>query len=61
MWIGDLLLQALMGASLIEVRHIRLEHAEELLFMQNQQMIDTLTSYASQETFTARLGLRGMK
>jgi hypothetical protein len=50
-----------MGASVIEVRHRRLEHAEELLFVQNQQMIDTLTSYASQETFTAPVGSRGVK
>ena len=61
MWIGDLLLQALMGASVIEVHRIRLEHTEELLFMQNQQMIETLTSYASQETFTESVGSRGMK
>jgi hypothetical protein len=46
-----------MGASVIEVRHIPLEHAEELLFMQNQQMIETFPAYASQETFAARIGL----
>jgi hypothetical protein len=49
------------GASVIEVHRIRLEHAEEVLFMQNQQMIETLTSYASQETFTESVGSRGMK
>jgi hypothetical protein len=42
----DLLRNALMGSCLIEVGHIRIEHALELLLMQDQQMVQAFLSDA---------------
>ncbi len=60
-WIRDLLLQALMGTSVIEVGDIGLEDAGELLLVQDQQVIETLTTHAPQKALTVRVGRRGMK
>ena len=45
-----------MGTCVIEVRDIAVEDATELLLVQKEQVIETLTPYASQETLTARVG-----
>ena len=45
-----------MGTCLIEVGTIGLQDAEELLLVQDQQVIQTLTAHAPQETLTVRIG-----
>ena len=45
-----------MRSCLVEVVHIRIEHALELLLMKNQQMIETLLPDAPQEPLTDRIG-----
>ena len=55
-----LLRNPLMGSCLIEVDHIRIEHALELLLMQDEQMIEAFTSYTPQEAFTDGIGSRGV-
>src|SRR5215467_28000 len=52
----DLLPNALMGSCLVEVGHIRIEHALELLLLQDQQMVETFLPYAPQEPFTDGIG-----
>src|SRR5215470_2311579 len=49
-----------MRPCLVEVHHIRIEHALELLLMQNQQMIQAFLSDAPQEPLADRIGSRGM-
>jgi hypothetical protein len=46
----------LMGSSLVEVSHIRLEHTVELPLMEDQQMIETLLPDAPQEPFAEGIG-----
>ena len=58
--IGDLLLESLMGTCAIEVGDIGVEDPRELLLMQDEQMIETLTTHAPQEALTARVGAWGM-
>ena len=41
-----------MGSSVIKVEDIVLEKAEELLFMQDQEVIQAFSSHASQKAFT---------
>jgi hypothetical protein len=36
----------------VEVVHIRVEHAVELLLMQDEQMIEALTPYTAEESLT---------
>src|SRR5215472_4571866 len=58
----DLLSNALMRSSLIEVLYIRVEHPVELLLMQDEQVIETLAPHAAHKPFTDRIGtwsLRG--
>ena len=45
-----------MGSCLIEVDHIRIEHALELLLMQDEQMIEAFLTNTSQEAFTDGIG-----
>ena len=45
-----------MGSCLVEVGDIASEHALELLFMQNQQVVQTFLSDTPQETLTDRIG-----
>ena len=52
LWLGNLLLDPLMRPGTIEVVHIRVEHPVELLLMEDEQMIEALTSYTSQEPLT---------
>jgi hypothetical protein len=49
-----------MRSCLVEIGDIAIEHALELLLMQNQQMIETLLPDAPQEAFTDRIGSRCM-
>jgi len=44
----------------VEVGHIGIEHALELLLLQDEQMIEALTSHTSQEAFTDGIGSRGV-
>ena len=52
----DLLPNPLMGSCLIEVRHIRIEHALELLLLQNQQMVQAFLPDTSQEALADGIG-----
>ena len=52
LWLWNLLLDPLMRPGSVEVVHIRVEHPVELLLMQDEQMIEALTSYTSQEPLT---------
>ena len=48
-----------MRSSLVEVGHIGIEDAVELLLMQDEQMIEALTPHTAQETLTDGIGSRG--
>jgi hypothetical protein len=52
----NLLLDPLMRSCLVEVGHIGIEHALELLLLNNQQMIQAFLSDAPQEALTDRIG-----
>ncbi len=52
----DLLRNPLMGSCLVEVDHIRIEHALELLLLKDQQMIQAFLTNTSQEAFTDGIG-----
>ena len=52
LWLWNLLLDPLMRPGSVEVVHIRVEHPVELLLMEDEQMIEALTSYTSQEPLT---------
>src|SRR6266699_3834874 len=56
----NLLRNPLMGSCLVEVDHIAIEHALELLLLQDQQMVETFLPYAPQEPFTQGVGSWGM-
>jgi len=43
----------------VEVVHIRVEHAVELLLMQDEQMIEALTPYTAEESLTDGIRARG--
>ena len=53
-----MLFDALMRPGSVEVHHICVEHALELLLMQDEQMIETLTSHTTQEALTDGIGSR---
>jgi hypothetical protein len=55
-----MLLDALMRPCVVEVGHIRMEHALELLLLQDQQMVETFLPYAPQEPFTDGIRSWGM-
>ena len=52
----NLLLDALMRSCLVEVRHIRIEHALELLLVEDQQVVKAFLSDTPQEAFADRIG-----
>src|SRR5262249_43198898 len=54
------LLDALMRPGSVELVHIRVEHALELLLMEDQQMIEALTPDTAQEAPTDSIGSRGV-
>ena len=58
--VGNLLMYPLMGSCLVEVDHIRIEHALELLLMQDQQVIEAFLPHAPQEAFADRIGSWGL-
>ena len=45
----------------VEVVHIRVEHAVELLLMQDEQMIEALTPYSAEEALTYGIRARGVR
>jgi hypothetical protein len=49
-----------MGSCLVEVDHIRVEHALELLLMQNQQVVQAFLPHAPQKTLADDIGSWGM-
>src|SRR5215470_3023634 len=49
-----------MRSCLVEVDYILLEHALELLLLKNQQMVETLLPYTSQEALADGIGLWGV-
>jgi hypothetical protein len=51
-----LLRNPLMGSCLVEVDHIRIEHALEFLLMQDEQMIEAFLTNTAQEAFTDGIG-----
>jgi hypothetical protein len=51
---------ALMRTGSVEVLNIGVEHAVELLLLQNEQMIEALTPHAFSEAFTGRIRSRGV-
>jgi hypothetical protein len=56
----NLLLDALMWSCLVEVRHIGIEDAVELLLMEDEQMIEALTPHTTQEPLTDGIGAWGV-
>ena len=47
-----------MGSGLIEVGDVGLEDPGEVLLVQDEQVIETFTTHASQKAFTVRVGAR---
>src|SRR5215469_10098015 len=45
-----------MRPCLVEVHHIRIEHALEVLLMKNQQMVEAFLPYTPQEALADRIG-----
>ena len=45
LWLGNLLLDPLMRPGSVEVVHIGAQHPVELFLMEDEQMIEALTSY----------------
>ena len=60
LWLWNLLLDPLMRPGSVEVGHIRAQHPVELLLMEDEQMIEALTSYTSQEPLTDGIRSRGV-
>src|SRR5262249_48083670 len=56
----NLLLYALMRPGSVEVVDIGIEHALELLLMEDEQMIEALTSHTAQEALTDGIRARGV-
>src|SRR5438105_13874475 len=52
----NLLLDALMRSCLVEVRHIRIEDALELLLVKDQQVVEAFLPHTPQEAFADRIG-----
>jgi hypothetical protein len=52
----NLLPDALMRSCLVEVRHIGIEDALELLLLQDEQVIEALTPHTAQKAFTDSIG-----
>ena len=64
-WLWNLLFDPLMRSSSVEGVHICAQHPVKLLLMEDEQMIEALTSYTSQEPFTdgirSRCVIRGFE
>jgi hypothetical protein len=58
LWLWNLLFDPLMRSSSVEVVHICSQHPVKLLLMEDEQMIEALTSYTSQEPFTGGIRSR---
>ena len=58
--VRDLLLDPLMRPGLVEVVYIRIEHALELLLLQDEHVIEALASHTAQKAFTNSIGSRGV-
>jgi hypothetical protein len=56
-----LLLNPLMRSFPVEVPHILIEHALQLLLVEDQQMVKAFLSHTPQETFADRIGSWSMK
>src|SRR5215472_8351318 len=54
----NLLLDALMRSCLVEVRHIGFHDQLELLLMQDEKVIETLSPHTPQKPFTDGIGTR---
>ena len=54
--VGNLLLDTLMRSCLVEVDHIGIKHALELLLLKYQQVVQTFLSDTPQETLTDSIG-----
>jgi len=52
----DLLLNTLMRSCPVEVRHIHIEHALELLLVEDEQVIKACLPHTPQEAFADRIG-----
>src|SRR5438105_15472022 len=52
----NLLLDALMRSCLVEVRHIRIEDALELLLVKDQQVVEAFLPHTPQEAFADCIG-----
>jgi hypothetical protein len=50
-----------MGSGVIEVGHIGLEDAGELLLVHDEQMVEALAAYAPQEPLTVSIGAWGVE
>jgi hypothetical protein len=65
LWLWNLLFDPLMRSSSVEGVHICAQHPVKLLLMEDEQMIEALTSYTSQEPFTdgirSRCVIRGFE
>jgi hypothetical protein len=61
LWLGNLLLNPLMRPGSVEVVLIHIEHPVELLLMEDEQMIEALTSYTSQVPLTDGIRSRGVR
>jgi hypothetical protein len=57
----NLLLDVLMRSSMVEVRHILIEHALELLLVKDQQVVEAFSPHTPQEAFADRIGSWRMK
>ena len=53
---GKLLPNPLMRSCLVEVRHILIERALELLFVEDEQVVKAFLSHTPQEAFADRIG-----
>jgi hypothetical protein len=56
----DLLFDALMRSDLIEVLHIGLKDTIQLLLLEDEKMIEALSSHTQEKPFTDRIGPRRM-
>jgi hypothetical protein len=58
--LGNLLLDAEILPGSVAVVHICVEHAVELLLMEDEQMIEALTSHTAEKALTDGIGARGI-
>src|SRR5215831_15600221 len=56
----NLLVDALMRSCLVEIRYIGFQDPLELLLLQDEQVIETLSPHTQEKAFTDRIGTRGV-